>query len=279
MANETPDQQESRDASVDKDDRKVFVGSIPQQISDERLLEQYFGWFGKVESIDLKTNATTGRSRGFAFVVFKDKAAAEWAIDLGEDHFCHGKNIVVKRVQPKPGKITECKLQRDVTEKELREFSGYGTIAEVEGPFGKVKNKKNSCHIIFKKEKPAKRLLMEGTVTIKEGLDVNHKKVTPTLDVGWMGCGSGCDGGCDGVNVGGGGHSSSSGPGRTRGCSGWARGFGDHEWNTYKRYRANPCYGGGWRGYGAGGGGSVEHDYAGGKIPRGPFKRNKADPT
>ena len=40
-------------------------------------IHDYFSKFGDVESIKVKMNPQTGRSRGFAFVVFKDKSSVE----------------------------------------------------------------------------------------------------------------------------------------------------------------------------------------------------------
>ena len=53
-----------------EDDRKLFVGGLPQEVSEEELNE-HFGQFGEIESVNLKTDPNTGRSRGFCFVVYK----------------------------------------------------------------------------------------------------------------------------------------------------------------------------------------------------------------
>ena len=55
---------------ADEDDRKLFVGGLPQEVSEEELNE-HFGQFGEIESVNLKTDPNTGRSRGFCFVVYK----------------------------------------------------------------------------------------------------------------------------------------------------------------------------------------------------------------
>ena len=56
--------------TADEDDRKLFVGGLPQEVSEEELNE-HFGQFGEIESVNLKTDPNTGRSRGFCFVVYK----------------------------------------------------------------------------------------------------------------------------------------------------------------------------------------------------------------
>ena len=34
-------------------------------------IKEYFGQYGEIDNINLKTDPHTGRSRGFAFIVFK----------------------------------------------------------------------------------------------------------------------------------------------------------------------------------------------------------------
>ena len=40
-------------------------------------LRDYFGQFGEIESVNVKTDPNTGRSRGFAFLVFSNTDAIE----------------------------------------------------------------------------------------------------------------------------------------------------------------------------------------------------------
>ena len=40
-------------------------------------LREYFGAFGEIESVNVKTDPTTGRSRGFAFLVFSQPETVE----------------------------------------------------------------------------------------------------------------------------------------------------------------------------------------------------------
>ena len=53
------------------DDRKLFVGGLSWETKEEHLKE-YFGKFGTLEKVELKLDPMTGRSRGFAFIVFED---------------------------------------------------------------------------------------------------------------------------------------------------------------------------------------------------------------
>ena len=70
--------------------------AVPQQDPVRTLcpppeeLREYFGAFGEIESVNVKTDPTTGRSRGFAFLVFsqpetveKVSAVRHWGEGLG----------------------------------------------------------------------------------------------------------------------------------------------------------------------------------------------------
>jgi len=57
-----------------KDDRKLFVGGLSWE-TGEAQLKEYFGKFGEVEAVSLKLNAETGKSRCFAFIIYKESAS------------------------------------------------------------------------------------------------------------------------------------------------------------------------------------------------------------
>ena len=52
-------------------EKKLFVGGLSWETGEEQLNE-YFGQFGEVESINLKIDPHTGKSRCFAFIVFTE---------------------------------------------------------------------------------------------------------------------------------------------------------------------------------------------------------------
>ena len=66
------------------EDRKLFVGGLPQEVSQDDLKE-YFEQFGEIDSVKLKMDPMTGRSRGFAFLLYVDPASIEKAAD-GSEH-------------------------------------------------------------------------------------------------------------------------------------------------------------------------------------------------
>ena len=63
---------------IPEDERKLFVGGLPQEAQGDDIKE-YFGTYGEIENVNLKTDSMTGRSRGFAFVVFKDSTSLDSA--------------------------------------------------------------------------------------------------------------------------------------------------------------------------------------------------------
>ena len=86
--------------SADEDDRKLFVGGLPQEVSEEELKE-HFGQFGDIESVNLKTDPNTGRSRGFCFVVYEGPDGLEVALGTEATHTLGGKTVRVEQARPK----------------------------------------------------------------------------------------------------------------------------------------------------------------------------------
>ena len=55
---------------------KLFIGGISWEMNENRLRE-YFGRFGEVTAAISMRDRTTGRARGFGFVVFADASVVE----------------------------------------------------------------------------------------------------------------------------------------------------------------------------------------------------------
>jgi len=245
---------------VNEDERKLFVGGLPQDAKDTDIKE-HFGQFGEIDGVNLKTDPATGRSRGFAFVVFKDQEGLEKAVAT-EEHNIKNKKVAVKKAQAKQGKVYVGKLPKDdkLSDDAIKEFfATYGTIAAVEQPFDKVKSeRKNFCFITFEKEESAKALLKVGTVTLNDSegnpLELEVKKVTVKAPVG----------------PGAMGFAGRGGRGGGAGWGGMGGGYGD--WSGYGYggpYGGYDPYGYGNWGYGPYGGGYGYGGMAGGKTPRG----------
>lgn len=229
--------------AANEDDRKLFVGGLPQEATDEDVKE-YFGQYGEIENVNLKMDPQTGRSRGFAFIVFKDNATLN-AASAQEAHVIKGKKVTCKKAEAKPGKIYLGRLPSSglTTEDIQNHFSQFGTVTEVVRPVDKTKNDepKNFAFITFEKEEVARQLVKEGTTTI-EGHELDIKKVVPK------------DGGRGGF----GGRGGRGG----YGGGGWG-GYGD-PYGMYGGYGGYDAYGGGYGAYGGGAYGG--YGGAGGKM-------------
>jgi len=246
-----------------EDERKLFAGGLPQD-AKEAQIKEHFGQFGEIETVTLKTDMATGRSRGFCFIVYKSVDSLEAAV--AAEHTISNKKVAVKKAQAKQGKVYIGKLPAELSDDEIKNhMATFGTIANIEQPFDKIKNeRKNFCFITYESENVAKQLLKEGTVYIS-GTELEVKKVTPKPQYpGGMDPSMGYMMGGRGGYQGGGGHGGQwGGPGGQ-----WGGGYG----GDTSGYGGWGGYGGGYdQGYGGGGYGGYG-GYAGGpggKTPRG----------
>lgn len=244
--------------SPNDDDRKLFVGGLPQDASEQDL-KDYFNKFGTVANANVKMDQMTGRSRGFAFVVFSDESTL--ANILSQDHHIKGKKVAVKKAASKQGKIYVGKFSDpSIQEESIRQvFANYGNVVEIQRPVDRSKNSepKNFCFVTFEKEETANSLLKKGTVNV-EGQEVEIKKVTIKTD-GGMGGPMGGRGGMRGGMGGGRG-----GYGGWGGHGGYDGGFGGGWGGGYEAAGPWPGYGGGWGGGYGGGGWGGDGGYGGG---------------
>ncbi|XP_055622517.1 RNA-binding protein squid isoform X3 [Toxorhynchites rutilus septentrionalis] len=252
--------------AVRDDDRKLFVGGLSWETSDKELKE-HFGQYGEIESINVKTDPNTGRSRGFAFIVYKSAESIDKVVAAG-DHVINNKKVDPKKAKARHGKIFVGGLTTEISDEEIKTFFGqFGNIVDVEMPFDKQKNqRKGFCFITFDSEQVVNELLKTPKQTIS-GKEVDVKKATPKPDNMQMGGPMGGRGGMRGPPPRGmrGGRGGPGGPksyGQGWGGQGYGGGYGQGGYGAYGDY-----YGGwGWdyngydySHYGAGGG------YQGGK--------------
>jgi len=165
------------------EDRKLFVGGLSWETREPQLKE-YFEKYGEVESVNLKLNPVTGRSRCFAFIVFKESTSVDKVFDpKGGDHAINSKKVDVKRAKAKPGKMFLGGLKPELSDDDIKNhFEQYGTILEFEMPFDKTKNaRKGFGFITFEREETMKELIKKGKETIGEH-EVDLKKATPKSD-------------------------------------------------------------------------------------------------
>jgi len=85
----------------DEDDRKLFVGRTGD--ADENLLRSHFQTYGELESVDVIYDRDSGRSRGFAFVVFTNEASVLKAVDDDNHTLADGTAVAVRRSKPRRG--------------------------------------------------------------------------------------------------------------------------------------------------------------------------------
>jgi len=73
---------------------KLFVGGLSWDTTEDGL-RQAFSEFGDIDSVRILTNRDTGKSRGFGFVEYKEKTAAEDAVQKLNGSELDGRNIKV----------------------------------------------------------------------------------------------------------------------------------------------------------------------------------------
>ncbi|KAA8519180.1 hypothetical protein F0562_013436 [Nyssa sinensis] len=84
--------------SMDMEPGKLFIGGISWDTNEDRLRE-YFQTFGEVVEAVIMKDRTTGRARGFGFVVFADPAVAERVVR--EKHMIDGRTVEAKKAVPR----------------------------------------------------------------------------------------------------------------------------------------------------------------------------------
>jgi len=240
------------DAPGRDDDRKLFVGGLSWDTTEKELRE-YFTKYGPIESINVKTDPITRRSRGFAFLVF-DNADTIDKIIAEKEHTINNKKVDPKKAKARHGKIFVGGLKPELSDDDIKSFFGqYGTIVDVQMPFDKQKNQRKAfCFITFEQESIVTELLKSPKLSIN-GIEVDLKKATPKpndmmmMRGGMMG-GRGMRGGRGGVR------------GRGRGSwgqGGWGQGYG----GGYGGYGGHGGYGQGY-GYDSGGYGGYYDGYS-----------------
>jgi len=233
--------------------RKLFVGGLSWD-TKENDLKEYFAKFGEVEGLTYKTDAFTGRPRGFAFIIFADISTVEAVLAHG-DHVINGKKVDPKMAKARPGKVFVGGLTPEITNEQVKEyFEQYGSVIDMEIPVDKSTNQRKSyCFVTFDDVHIAQELLKSPKQIIC-GKEVDVKQAQPQQRPGgWEG---GRGGGPRGGGRGGG----------MRGGRGGGGGGGRGVWMGYGGYGGAPDYGGGYDYYGGGGGGGYGYDggYGGG---------------
>uniref|UniRef100_A0A182N0K9 RRM domain-containing protein n=1 Tax=Anopheles dirus TaxID=7168 RepID=A0A182N0K9_9DIPT len=236
---------ENHTTPVRDDDSHCLAGNSASEISSGEELKEHFSQYGDIESINVKTDPNTGRSRGFAFIVYKSADSIDKVVSAS-DHTINGKKVDPKKAKARYGKIFVGGLTAEISDEEIKTFFGqFGNIVEVEMPFDKQKNqRKGFCFITFDSEQVVNELLKTPKQTIS-GKEVDVKKATPKPDnmgpMGPMGGRGGMRGPPPRGMRGGRG-----GPGGPKG--GYGQGWGGQGYGGYGGYGQG--YGGGYGDYG-----------------------------
>ncbi|XP_060970711.1 RNA polymerase II C-terminal domain phosphatase-like 4 isoform X1 [Cannabis sativa] len=82
---------------MDSDEGKLFIGGIAWDTTEEKLAD-YFGQYGEVTQTVIMRDKTTGRPRGFAFVVFSDPSVLDNV--LSEKHTIDGRAMSLATDSP-----------------------------------------------------------------------------------------------------------------------------------------------------------------------------------
>lgn len=257
--------QNGSDGKTNEDERKLFVGGISWD-TDNKDLREYFSKFGVVVDVNIKTDPTTGKSRGFGFVTFNAKDAIE-AVLKATPHTVKGKQIDPKPAKARPGikKIFVGGLESDMPEADIKAyFEKFGPVENVELPFDKAKNQRRQfAFVTFEREDSVELVCREPKQKIGNK-ECDIKKATPKPDArgmrgGWGG-GFGAAGGRGGRGGGRGGRGRGGGWGN-QGYGGGGYGGGGYGQGYGGGYGQG--YGGGYGNYDYGSGYGGGYDYSG----------------
>lgn len=77
---------------IDEKDRKLFVVSLPHDITTSDLRD-YFKQFGAIEDVRIIKNKEVGTLRGFGFILFYDRVSFIRVFEQGDHHIIKGKQV------------------------------------------------------------------------------------------------------------------------------------------------------------------------------------------
>jgi len=231
--------------------RKIFVGGLPQSISEQEFRD-YFGKFGSITEASLVKERSTDKHRGFGFVTYDSQ---DVAIQVkSQKHALKGQDITVNDALKKQKKFFVGGIARDRTDTDTmrKYFEQFGHITD----------------IFVIKERGF------GFVTLEE--DETAENLKPLLDQVWHNIdGKNCEvrlARPKEMNTGPRGRGGYRGGGRGRGMGG---GYGMYGGGYYE----NGGYGGypSWGGYGGGRGSG--YGFSGGRGSSSQYGGNAYDPS
>lgn len=170
------------------DEGKLFVGGLSYETTKETLTD-YFSTFGEVVGVEIKMDALTGRSRGFAFVQFKDASEANMVLQHSGPHLLDGKTVDPKPAAPinKPPHLRVKKifvggLKPEITDQQIRDYflAKYGTpVTDTEYVNEHSTNKRRGfCFVSFASEDTVDKICEQQFHHI-DGNKVEVKRALP----------------------------------------------------------------------------------------------------
>ncbi|KAK9862706.1 hypothetical protein WJX84_008352 [Apatococcus fuscideae] len=114
---------------------KLFLGGLSWETNEEKV-RRHFEKYGELQEVVVMRDRMTGKPRGFGFVTFKDKDAAERVCQ--EPQVLDGRQIDAKRSvpqeqKPRSKKIFVGGLAPDTDEDQFQEyFERYGKVTEAQ---------------------------------------------------------------------------------------------------------------------------------------------------
>ncbi|XP_073469724.1 heterogeneous nuclear ribonucleoprotein A1 isoform X2 [Aquarana catesbeiana] len=108
--------------------KKIFVGGIKED-TEESHLRDYFEQYGKIEAVEIMTDRTNGKKRGFAFVTFEDHDSVD-KIVIQKYHTINDHNCEVRKALSRQEMSTASSSQRG------RGGGGGGNFGRGGGGFG-----------------------------------------------------------------------------------------------------------------------------------------------
>lgn len=92
-------------------------------------MREHFAPYGEIESINVKTDPNTGRSRGFAFIVFAQADSIDKVMAAG-DHIINNKKVDPKKAKARHGKIFVGGLSNELSDDDIKNFfNQFGTVS------------------------------------------------------------------------------------------------------------------------------------------------------
>ena len=88
------DREASNKKVLDEKERKVFVVSLPHDITEDDL-KRYFSRFGMIEEVRIIKDREIGTLRGFGFILFQDRIGSLRVFEEGDFHVIKGKQVVL----------------------------------------------------------------------------------------------------------------------------------------------------------------------------------------